>query len=34
MRIESSLVEVPDQPSFKSIQSIAKHAIDLFSEKT
>ena len=31
--IESSLVEVPDQPSFKSIQSIAKHAIDLFSEE-
>ena len=31
--IENSLVEVPDQPSFKSIQAIAKHAIDLFSEE-
>ena len=27
------LVDVPDQPSFKSIQAIAKHAIDLFSEE-
>ena len=26
-------VDVPDQPSFKSIQAIAKHAIDLFSEE-
>ena len=31
--VESSLVDVPDQPSFKSIQAIAKHAIDLFSEE-
>ena len=31
--IENSLVDVPDQPSFKSIQAIAKHAIDLFSEE-
>lgn len=31
--IENSLVNVPDQPSFKSIQAIAKHAIDLFSEE-
>ena len=31
--VESSLVYVPDQPSFKSIQAIAKHAIDLFSEE-
>lgn len=31
--VESSLVEIPDQPSFKSVQSIAKHAIDLFSEE-
>lgn len=31
--IENSLVEVPDQPSFKSIQAIAKHVIDLFSEE-
>lgn len=31
--IENSLVVVPDQPSFKSIQAIAKHAIDLFSEE-
>ena len=30
--IEDSLVNVPDQPSFKSIQSIAKHAIDLYTE--
>ena len=30
--IEDSLVDVPDQPSFKSIQSIAKHAIDLYTE--
>lgn len=31
--VESSLVDVPDQPSFKSIQAIAKYAIDLFSEE-
>lgn len=31
--IENSLVDVPDQPSFKSIQAIAKYAIDLFSEE-
>ncbi|MBN4934915.1 F0F1 ATP synthase subunit gamma [Staphylococcus sp. EG-SA-6] len=31
--IENPLVDVPDQPSFKSIQAIAKHAIDLFSEE-
>lgn len=31
--IESSLIDVPDQPSFKSIQSIAKHAIDLYTEE-
>lgn len=31
--VESSLVDVLDQPSFKSIQAIAKHAIDLFSEE-
>ena len=31
--VESSLVDVPDQPSFKSIQAIPKHAIDLFSEE-
>ncbi|MWF64618.1 F0F1 ATP synthase subunit gamma [Staphylococcus haemolyticus] len=31
--IENSLVDVPEQPSFKSIQAIAKHAIDLFSEE-
>ncbi|MCJ1661709.1 ATP synthase F1 subunit gamma [Staphylococcus sp. NRL 16/872] len=31
--IEKSLVDVPDQPSFKSIQAIAKYAIDLFSEE-
>ncbi|MCI2875490.1 ATP synthase F1 subunit gamma [Staphylococcus hominis] len=31
--VESSLVDVPDQPSFKSIQAIVKHAIDLFSEE-
>ena len=31
--VESSLVDVPDQPSFKSIKDIAKHAIDLFSEE-
>ena len=30
--IKDSLVDVPDQPSFKSIQSIAKHAIDLYTE--
>ncbi|MCI2751087.1 F0F1 ATP synthase subunit gamma [Staphylococcus lugdunensis] len=30
--IEDLLVDVPDQPSFKSIQSIAKHAIDLYTE--
>lgn len=31
--IESSLVDLPDQPSFKSVQAIAKHAIDLYSEE-
>lgn len=31
--IESSLVDLPDQPSFKSIQALAKHAIDLYSEE-
>ena len=31
--VESSVVDVPDQTSFKSIQAIAKHAIDLFSEE-
>lgn len=31
--IENSLVDVPDQPSFKSIQAVAKHAVDLFSEE-
>lgn len=31
--IESSLVDLPDQPSFKSIQAFAKHAIDLYSEE-
>ena len=31
--VESSLVDVPDQPSFKSVQAIAKHAIDLYSEE-
>ncbi|MGX0308835.1 F-type H+-transporting ATPase subunit gamma [Staphylococcus warneri] len=31
--IESSLVDLPDQPSFKSIQALAKHAIDLYSDE-
>ncbi|RIO52570.1 ATP synthase F1 subunit gamma [Staphylococcus pasteuri] len=31
--IENSLVELPDQPSFKSVQALAKHAIDLYSEE-
>ena len=31
--IESSLVDLPDQPSFKSVKAIAKHAIDLYSEE-
>ena len=30
---KSSLVDLPDQPSFKSVQAIAKHAIDLYSEE-
>ncbi|MFU0762547.1 ATP synthase F1 subunit gamma [Staphylococcus pasteuri] len=32
-KIENSLVELPDQPSFKSVQALAKHAIDLYSEE-
>jgi len=31
--IRESLVEVPDQPSFKEVQAIAKKAIDLYSEE-
>ena len=32
-RIDDSLTEVPDQPSFKSVQAIAVKAIDLYSEE-
>lgn len=32
-RIDDSLTEVPDQPSFKSVQAIAEKAIDLYSEE-
>lgn len=31
--IKESLVDVPDQPSFKEIQAIAKKAIDLYSDE-
>ena len=31
--IEYSQVDVPDQPSFKSVQALANHAIDLYSEE-
>ncbi|EKU47160.1 ATP synthase F1 subunit gamma [Staphylococcus massiliensis] len=31
--IESSMTEIPDQPSFKSIQALAEKAIDLYSEE-
>ena len=31
--IHQSLVEIPDQPSFKEIQAIAKKAIDLYSDE-
>ena len=31
--IHDSLTEVPDQPSFKEIQAIAKKAIDLYSDE-
>ena len=32
-RIDDSLTEVPDQPSFKSVQAIAEKAIDLYSDE-
>lgn len=31
--IHDSLIDVPDQPSFKEVQAIAKKAIDLYSEE-
>lgn len=31
--IEYSQVDVPDQPSFKAVQALANHAIDLYSEE-
>lgn len=31
--IHESLIDVPDQPSFKEVQAIAKKAIDLYSEE-
>lgn len=32
-KIENALTDIPDQPSFKAIQSIATRAVDLFNEE-